>query len=465
MKNNNDFTFTLEDLHPDLSGAGQTDKSKRSASAQNDFIFGEFRPAGQNLPAETEAARLIVQGIVDEEDSPAGVSRTAAGKTSSAGRRSAANNVDPQPPVSFTPAKWQESEGSYEEPKKKKRKKSGVLKVIGRIAIVLLETLLLLVGALYGVMFVLAKGPSDTARSLFVRSVRETSAIGFLADLYFSEEEIAEIVAKSNVPSINTDVSLVNISSQDTLNANGADAWGYVDEDGDGIIVVDVKGEGYIGFMMIILDPSRVICATVPQQYGNRGFTVEEMVKRFDGVAGINAGGFEDTNGNGDGSIPEHLVMFEGRVANPGGIGTGFVGLDRNNILHVGFNSSEEVLNADIQYGCCYGPYLVINGEGVVPDTLASGLNPRTAIGQRSDGAILFLVIDGRQVISLGATYEDEMNIMLEFGAVNACNLDGGSSTMMYYKDGYVNNCASVIGIRPVPTAFVVLKEGVKANG
>jgi exopolysaccharide biosynthesis protein len=54
---------------------------------------------------------------------------------------------------------------------------------------------------------------------------------------------------------------------------------------------------------------------------------------------------------------------------------------------------------------------------------------------------------------------------MMDYGAVNACNLDGGSSTLMWYQGGYVNNCASVIGIRPVPTAILVLKEGVDGNG
>ena len=94
------------------------------------------------------------------------------------------------------------------------------------------------------------------------------------------------------------------------------------------------------------------------------------------------------------------------------------------------------------------------------PDKLASGLNPRTAIGQRSDGAILLLVIDGRQPNSLGATYLDEAEIMLRFGAVNACNLDGGSSSLLWFRGEYINNNASVIGIRPIPTSFVVLEEG-----
>ena len=116
----------------------------------------------------------------------------------------------------------------------------------------------------------------------------------------------------------------------------------------------------------------------------------------------------------------------------------------------------------NIQYGVGFGPVLVANGEPA--GTFTSGVNPRTGIGQRSDGAILMLVIDGRQVSSLGATYQDMTEVFLSYGAVNACNLDGGSSSMMWYQGDYINNCASVVGIRPVPTTFLVLKEGVSAN-
>ena len=133
------------------------------------------------------------------------------------------------------------------------------------------------------------------------------------------------------------------------------------------------------------------------------------------------------------------------------------MGIDSNNILHVGRLTYNDVVDRGIRYGVSFGPVLISNGE---PATLTSGVNPRTAIGQRSDGAILMLVVDGRQVNSLGATYQDLIDIFQKFGAVNACNLDGGSSSMMWYGDGYVNNCASVVGIRAIPTTFLVLKEG-----
>lgn len=337
----------------------------------------------------------------------------------------------------------------------------------GKLVLVVLETALLLAITLYGVMYVLAKGPSPTARELFVRSVRETSAIGFLAELYLSEEEIAAIEsAREQVEEYaQTDTSLITITQPEVQDQEGpvADAWGLVDEDGDGIILQEVKGEGYCGYMMVVLDPSRVIMGSIPTSYNARGYTVEEMVKAFDAVAGINAGGFHDPDGNGNGSIPDSLTVFEGEIYYSNlGTRNGFAGIDSNHILHVGKLTEAEIRERDIQYGVCFGPVLISNGEIALAEDNVGGLNPRTAIGQRSDGAMLLLVIDGRQVISIGATYMDMVEIFLEYGAVNACNLDGGSSSMMWFEDGYVNNCASVIGIRPVPTTFVVLKEGVE---
>lgn len=343
-----------------------------------------------------------------------------------------------------------------------------LLRFVGRTALILLETALLLVITLYGVMYILAKGPSPTARDLFVRSVRETSAIGFLANLYFTDEEIALIESAKQVEEYQeTDTSLITITKPEDKQEEGpvADEWGLIDEDGDGLILEEVKGEGYSGYMLVVLDPSRVILGSVPKSYGGMGYTVEQMVKKFDAVAGTNAGGFDDPNGAGNGSIPDTLVVFEGNIYYEYlGVNDGFVGLDKNHILHTGILTPDEIREREIQYGVCFGPVLISNGEVALADNNVGGLNPRTAIGQRSDGAILMLVIDGRQVSSIGATYRDLVDIFLEYGAVNACNLDGGSSTMMWFGDGYVNNSASVIGIRPVPTAFVVLKEGVTGN-
>ena len=341
-----------------------------------------------------------------------------------------------------------------------------VIKGILKVFAMLIETVLLIALALYSVMFVLCKGPSESARDLFVMSVRETSAIGFLANMFFTEEEIAAIEAKNDdvyIPP--TDTSLVTIAAKEPepsveTGRPVADQWGLVDDDGDGIIVEEIHGSGYSGYMMVVLDPSRVIMGCVPSSFGYRGYTVAEMVEYYHAVAGINAGGFYDPNGQGNGSIPDSLVVFDGKIYYAElGVGNGFVGFDSNNILHVGKMSKQQIIDADIQYGVCFGPALVVNGVMTDEGSLTSGVNPRTAIGQRSDGAVLLLVIDGRQVISMGATYLDLAEIMLRYGAVNACNLDGGSSSLMWFEGDYINNCASVIGIRPVPDTFIVLSK------
>ena len=355
-------------------------------------------------------------------------------------------------------------------PRRHRKKKSRLNKALLALAmagVILLETVLLLAGTLYGVMFVLAKGPSPTARNLFIRSVRETSAVGFLANLFYSEAEIQQLIGDNTIiPDYEEmDDSLIQIPQpkpdDPTPDAPEADAWGLIDEDGDGIIIEEVRGEGYFGYMMVVLDPRRVIMGSVPESYGSRGYTVEQFVNKFDAVAGINGGGFHDPDGKGNGSIPDTMVVYEGRVYYAqNGTRYGFAGFDSEHRLHVGNFTEADIKAKDIQYGVCFGPVLVVNGEAVDPSILDSGVNPRTGIGQRSDGAVLMLVINGRQIGSLGATFGDMAEIFLSYGAVNACNLDGGSSSMMWYNGEYINNSASVIGIRPIPTSFLVLKEG-----
>ena len=354
---------------------------------------------------------------------------------------------------------------------KRKRKQSGLGRGVGRFFLILLETLLLLVIGLYAVMFVLAHGPSPRAGREFALTVRETSALKFLANWYFTEDEIAEMErSRGNGDYAETDTSLITIPAEkpaaDPAEGPAADAWGLVDDDGDGIVVERVNGQGFNGYMMVVYDATRVVMGCQPDYFGRRGFTVEEMVQHYDAVAGVNAGGFDDPGGMGNGSVPDTMVVFKGEIYYAGnGVRDGFAGFDGDHILHVGKLNRQEIEAAGIQYGVCFGPVLVVNGEAADVSTLGSGLNPRTAIGQRSDGAVLLLVIDGRQATSAGARYQDLVNIMLAYGAVNACNMDGGSSSLMYYNGEYLNNKAFVVGERTIPTTWLVLKEGASLDG
>ncbi len=106
----------------------------------------------------------------------------------------------------------------------------------------------------------------------------------------------------------------------------------------------------------------------------------------------------------------------------------------------------------DVNHIISGGPYLVKNKEIFVDMTaqkLASigGRNPRTAIGYTSENHLIMLTADGREGASIGLTLMELASLMKEFGCVNAMNLDGGGSTVMYIKGQIVNKPAEQGGI------------------
>ena len=353
----------------------------------------------------------------------------------------------------------------------KTNKNSRWLTVFIRTFIVIGITVAMLLLFLLGAMWIIARGPSPAAGRLFVLSVRETSAVGFLADIYFSKEEIASFYNNSEESDEKTDTSLIQIPSEKNPSGSENDTQiqpppGYETPpvaSNDGIEIYDVKGPSYQGKMMVVSDPSRVIVG-VPDRFGDdsKGLSVNEMIKKYGAVAGINAGGFYDEGGNGTGGIPDGVVIVDGEALwglnDPNTYN--LVGFDANNVLHVGRMTCKAALNAGITDAVCFGPSLIINGNPTNSNwKLGGGVNPRTAIGQRSDGAVLLLVINGRQIDSLGATYDDLIDIMLEYGAVNASNLDGGSSSLMIHNGEYITNSAYIFGERVIATSFLVMPE------
>ncbi len=342
--------------------------------------------------------------------------------------------------------------------------------IIKRTFIMLGLTLLITLIGLYCIMWVCVNGPSERAKELFVLSVRETSAVGFLANLYCSQEEIDAIEAKQNVEVLEiTDTSLIKVEgntespteeqdSKVNANENAVSEENTEPQPEEPIEFHQVYGATYKGIMMIVKDPSRVIVGTSAPAYaeGVPGKKVVDMIASYNAVGGVNAGGFEDPQGAGDGGIPKGIVISEGTFRF-GSMDARYeiIGFNQDNVLVVGTMTGEQAVNMGIRDAVSFGPILVVNKEATKASQ-GGGLNPRTAIGQREDGAVLLLVIDGRQSSSLGASYSDITQVMLDFGAVNAANLDGGSSSVMYYEGELLNSCSSLYGPREMPTCFVV---------
>lgn len=227
----------------------------------------------------------------------------------------------------------------------------------------------------------------------------------------------------------------------------------------DGIVIEDIKGNNFRGKVMLIKDPKRVKLVTTTQ-IGVAGERVSDMVKDAGAIAGINAGGFYDPDGKGNGAYPDGVTVHNGAIVhnNINEDSRNMVGLDANGKLILGDVKASEVAEKGIREGISFEPNLVVDGKGVVQGDGGWGMAPRTAIGQKADGTIIFVVIDGRQPTwSMGAWLRDLMNIFLDYGAVNACNLDGGSSSEMVYDGKVINKLWNVFGERYIPTAFVVM--------
>ena len=304
------------------------------------------------------------------------------------------------------------------------------------------------------------KGPSPAASDMLTQLLHQSSALKFVPYLYLYEH-VPEALARGEVPSIDeaTDTSLITVKAREAKTYATGEEEEQFDE--NGIRIVDVTGPTYHGYMMIVQDPSRVSVGTCmgpgagsfnPNRAGKR---VDEIMKLYDAIAIMNGGAFADANGGGDGGTPEGLVISDGKLMKRASSHYPVVaGFDKDDILHVGNFSQADAEKLGLRDACAFGPALIVNGKANVSND--KGLNPRSAIGQRADGAVLLLVIDGRQANSLGATYADVISVLQDFGAVNACNMDGGSSTTMYYGENKVNDGMTVSVSRRMATCWIV---------
>ena len=222
-----------------------------------------------------------------------------------------------------------------------------------------------------------------------------------------------------------------------------------------------IESTRYVGYVLEIPDPRRVKVATA-KNIQEKGETVSNIAKDNDAVAAINAGGFHDPNGTGTGRLPYGFIMQDGNYVIGKDVGpdeaVDFVGFAKQGNLIAGTYTKMELSDMDAVEGITFGPPLIVDGKKMITDGDGGwGIGPRTAIGQKKDGTVIFVVIDGRQPgYSTGATLRDVQDVLYEEGAYIAANLDGGSSTTLYYNGKVVNKPADLLGERMIPTAFIV---------
>lgn len=322
------------------------------------------------------------------------------------------------------------------------RKRGSFGRFLRRFLLLVFTLALLTAGALALILNTIFNGPSPAARNILTMSLLEASATKWVPALFIGEEMVEEIRNQTGaeLTSEVTDTSKVVINK--SFSAAQVDEW---EDYPDGIKIEQFNGDYYVAYIMLVKSPEQVYLATSTDHFSKDkpGTRINAAIETEKAAAAINAGAFYD-DGTANavvGSIPLGLVYSQGACVWDYGIPPegGFAGFDQNGVLIVAKDLTRSEADAlGIRDGCEFGPALIINGEiNQAAYEKNSGMNPRTAIGQRADGTVIFVVVDGRQSGSLGATFADMIDIMVEYDAVNACNMDGGSSAIMLYRDTF----------------------------
>lgn len=337
------------------------------------------------------------------------------------------------------------------------------LSIIGKVFSFLGITLGMVFIALVLTITLICHGPSESAKELFATTILETGQLKFLANVFLSKDELQKILDKNSLQDMDDEVD------KNLINTEG-------NKEKELIEIHNVSGDGFEGTMMVVNDPSKISLATT-YPWGEYGKELGVIVDEAGAIAGVN-GGIYYSSGN-KGGRPYGVTVSNGEIQDItlGWSGLYLISFDENNLLRIisleGMNKSavekmvkEEKIRDAISFqeessdANNHFVKLIINGEKRELSGKGSGQNPRTAIGQRKDGSVLILVTDGRGKNGhLGATASDLIEIMAEYGAVNAANVDGGSSSSLYYNKKYLRTSVTFYYTNSswrLPTAFVV---------
>lgn len=284
----------------------------------------------------------------------------------------------------------------------------------------------------------------------------------YFATTFYNDKTIEKVLARHSIvePDGNTNTELIM-----------GDKKKYIDEYDKEILdrrkndtykLIEINEKGFSGYLVAIYDPSK-IKVTYSKNLGTSGEYLVDMAKREKAVVAINGGGFLDQNGLGTGGQAIGAIISNGKIISNYGrsqYGGGIVGFTKDNKLYLGKISVEEAINIGIRDAVEFGPFLIVNGKSAfINGNGGYGTHPRSAIAQRQDGIVLFLVIDGRSIKSKGADMNDLVDILLRYHAYNASNLDGGNSSALVIDNKIINhpiNWDNLEKTRPIPSGFIV---------
>lgn len=298
-------------------------------------------------------------------------------------------------------------------------------------------------------------GPFENVKSTVVGASINTLRHQYIAKLFLSDEAIQRILGSVR-------------AVDPTKEGEEVEILNFGIDHSDTIEVYNIDGGDFQGKLAVIHDPTRIVTG-YSAQMPKSGETTSAIARRNGAIAAINAGGFVDHGWTGTGGSPMGFIIHDGKVvfqqSKDEDLALDTVAFTDKGMLIVGMHSLAQLKKYGVKEGVSFGPPLIVNGKPTIKKGDGGwGIAPRTAIGQRSNGQVLFLTIDGRSTHSLGASLREVQDILLEYGAVNAANLDGGSSTTMYFNGRVINKPSDKLGERTVPSVFMVVRSEGRAS-
>ncbi len=319
------------------------------------------------------------------------------------------------------------------------------------------------------VVLFLLYGPWSGFREWLVTTAMTTMTHQYFATWFYDEETINYVLDKNKIVEIDelTDVNAITTGKQENIKTYENEYERAIlerDPKNNDYKIIEISEKKFDGYLVAIYEPSRVK-TLVTANIGKSGQYVTTMAKNNDALIAINGGGFDDPNFNSTGGSPLGITVRDGiymTTKTYGGSG-GVIGFTEEDKLVLGKMSVSKAKELGIRDAVTFGPFLIVNGKA--SEVLGNGgwgTAPRTAIAQRQDGIVLFLVVDGRTATKPGADMDDLIEILQNYGAYNAANLDGGTSSVLVVNNIIVNDPIDSTGAhktRPIATGFMVTKD------
>ena len=315
------------------------------------------------------------------------------------------------------------------------------------------------------ICFFVAYGPFHQIRDLFVTTAMSTMTKKYLANVLYSTETIQEILS-TNVtiePNEVMDSSAISIGQieEPTMYSSVYEEQVLKRGEGEDLYkIVRIDENGYEGYAVFVYDPTKITVATTKHLGSTGGEFVTDIARRANAKIAVNGGGF---NNSGQ---PSGYVYKDGKIIWARNRGNkwagGTIGFSKEGVMILTKSTGKKALEEGVYHGVDFGPFLIVNGKSAeVSGNGGWGVHPRTIIGQRKDGIVVILVIDGRSRASMGIDLNTAIEIMERYDVYNAANLDGGSSTTLVVNNKIINNPTSstASGQRYLPVALVVVEE------